>query len=233
MTRIETHFWIAGILQWLVAASNLFAARIFRYRENLTKVTPFVREVFMVQNLYIMATVAMFGVLCIAFGPSWRCLLGRFLSGFLAIFWGGRIIVQLFFYDKDVKRSGRSPILCSCRRSSTSPVCSRRPAWVSGAERSVCEDQRALARPGRRRGGRSARSRRRELVDPARAGLGRRRRQAPAAHAPGVLDLRRLHLDDQPLLWTCLGVCTRALARAHASRRRGLRLHRRLLGGAS
>ena len=70
MTRIETHFWIAGILQWLVAASNLFAARIFRYRENLTKVTPFVREVFMVQNLYIMATVAMFGVLCIAFAPE-------------------------------------------------------------------------------------------------------------------------------------------------------------------
>ena len=31
--------------------------------------------------------------------------LGRFLSGFLAIFWGGRIIIQLFFYDQQVKRS--------------------------------------------------------------------------------------------------------------------------------
>jgi hypothetical protein len=107
MNRLEPHMWVAGILQWLVAASNLFAARLFRYRENMAKVTPFVREVFIVQNVYIMATVATFGVLCIGFAPelAGRSALGRFLSGFLAIFWGGRILIQLFFYDKDVRRS--------------------------------------------------------------------------------------------------------------------------------
>jgi hypothetical protein len=54
-----------------------------------------------------MATVAMFGVASILFAPELAggSDLGRFLSGFLAIFWGGRIIIQLFFYDRDVKRT--------------------------------------------------------------------------------------------------------------------------------
>jgi hypothetical protein len=107
MNRLEPYFWVAGVLQWLVAASNVYAARIFRYRQEMAKVSPFVREVFVVQNVYIMATVATFGVLCLRFAPdlAGRTPLGTFLSGSLAIFWGGRIAIQLFFYDRDVKRA--------------------------------------------------------------------------------------------------------------------------------
>ncbi len=106
MNRLEPYLWVAGFLQWLVAASNLFAARIFRYRQEMAKVTPFVREVFFVQNAYLMATVATFGVLCVRFAPdlAGRTPLGRFLSGSLAVFWGARIAIQLFGYDRDVKR---------------------------------------------------------------------------------------------------------------------------------
>jgi hypothetical protein len=107
MNRIEVHLWVAAVLQWLVASSNLFAARIFAYRAELAKLSPFVREVFIVQNIYIMTTVAMFGIVSIFFATALAggSALGRFLSGFLAIFWGGRIIIQLFFYDQEVKRS--------------------------------------------------------------------------------------------------------------------------------
>ena len=107
MNRIDVHLWVAAVLQWLVALSNLFAARIFAYRAELAKLSPFVREVFIVQNIYIVTTVAMFGIVSIAFAPELAggSALGRFLSGFLAIFWGGRIVIQLFFYDQAVKRS--------------------------------------------------------------------------------------------------------------------------------
>jgi hypothetical protein len=110
MNRIEPYIWVAAVLQWLVASSNLFAARIFAYREETAKLSPFVREVFIVQNVYIMATVLMFGIVSILFAPELASGsgLGRFLSGFLAIFWGGRIMIQLFFYDHEVKR--RRPI---------------------------------------------------------------------------------------------------------------------------
>jgi hypothetical protein len=107
VNRLEPYLWVAGVLHGLVAASNLAAARIFRYREEMAKVTPVVREVFLVQNLYIMATVATFGVLCILFAPdlAGRSTLGRFLSGFLAIFWGARVVIQLVLYDKALRRS--------------------------------------------------------------------------------------------------------------------------------
>ncbi len=107
MNRIEAHLWVAALLQWLVALSNIFAARIFAYGTEVAKLSPFVREVFIVQNIYIMATVVMFGVASIAFAPELAggSALGRFLSGLLAIFWGGRIFIQLFFYDQKVKRS--------------------------------------------------------------------------------------------------------------------------------
>ena len=107
MNPLEPYLRVAGVLQWLVAASNLYAAHLFRYRQEMAKVTPFVREVFFVQNAYIMATVATFGVLCFGFAPDLAgpTPLGRLLSGSLAIFWGGRIAIQLFFYDRDVKRA--------------------------------------------------------------------------------------------------------------------------------
>ncbi len=107
MNRVEVHLWVAGVLQWLIASSNLFAARIFAYRAEIAKLSPFVREVFIVQNIYIMAIVSMFGIVSIVFASELAggSGLGRFLSGFLAVFWGGRIIIQLFFYDQEVKRS--------------------------------------------------------------------------------------------------------------------------------
>jgi hypothetical protein len=107
MDRIEAHLWVAAVLQWLIAASNLVAARIFAYRDEIAKLSPFVREVFIVQNIYIMVTVAMFGSASILFASELAggSALGRFLSGFLALFWGGRIVIQLFFYDRAVKRS--------------------------------------------------------------------------------------------------------------------------------
>ena len=57
MIGLEPFLWVAGALHGLIAVSNLAAARLYRYREEMAKVSPFVREVFYVQNAYIMATV--------------------------------------------------------------------------------------------------------------------------------------------------------------------------------
>ena len=34
-------------------------------------------------------------------------MLGRALSGFLAVFWGLRLLVQLFYYDPNLRRANR------------------------------------------------------------------------------------------------------------------------------
>ncbi len=66
---------------------------------------PFVREVFLVQHASILATVDIFGVLCLrcTFDPAERSL-----SGSLAFFRAGGTAIRLFVHDRDVKR--RRPI---------------------------------------------------------------------------------------------------------------------------
>jgi hypothetical protein len=44
MDRIEIHLWVAALLQWLIASSNIFAARIFAYREDIARLAPFERN---------------------------------------------------------------------------------------------------------------------------------------------------------------------------------------------
>ena len=110
MTWIVPYVWIGGGLQLLIAISNVFAAKMFRYREKLRTLPPHVAEVFVVQNVFIMFTVVGMSVLCFAFAEelAGASLLGRSLSGFLSVFWCGRLIFQLFFYDRELRRQHRS-----------------------------------------------------------------------------------------------------------------------------
>jgi hypothetical protein len=103
--------WAAGVLHLLVASANFFAAHKLRYLDNLRRVTPIVRDVFIVQNVFIVFMLAGFALLCFLFagdltGPT---ALGRCLSGFLALFWGLRVLTQLFFYNAESKR--QHPVL--------------------------------------------------------------------------------------------------------------------------
>jgi len=97
---------LAGGLQLITAAANFFLPGILRYRENLAKVSPIIREIFTVHALYIVLVLVGFGLICLLF-PQDLCgasRLGTFLCGFLAIFWGLRVPLQFFYYDKAVKK---------------------------------------------------------------------------------------------------------------------------------
>jgi hypothetical protein len=98
--------WAAGVLHLLVASANFFAARKLRFADNLRRLTPIVREVFLVQNVFIVLILVAIALLCFVFagnltGPT---ALGRCLSVFLALFWGLRLLIQLFFYNSESKR---------------------------------------------------------------------------------------------------------------------------------
>lgn len=98
--------WAAGFLQLLVASANIFAPRVLHYRENLARVSPMVREVFIVQNVYIVLVLLGTAGLCFAFDADLAggSRLGQCLSGFLAVFWGLRVLIQLFCYDRATRR---------------------------------------------------------------------------------------------------------------------------------
>jgi hypothetical protein len=97
---------LAGALHLFVACANFALPGILGYRENLAKVTPIIREIFLVHALYIILVLVGIGLLCLFF-PSdlaGASKLGRFLCVFLAIFWSLRVVIQFCFYDPTTKR---------------------------------------------------------------------------------------------------------------------------------
>ncbi|MAG55166.1 MAG: hypothetical protein CMJ83_02640 [Planctomycetes bacterium] len=99
-------FWIAAAAQLGVLSANFFAKRMFRYRENLERVDPVVRDVFWAQHTFLMLAVAGYALLCIFFADALASGtgIGRAISGFLALFWGLRLVMQVWHYNADEKR---------------------------------------------------------------------------------------------------------------------------------
>lgn len=101
-------FWVrvAGVGLLLIVVANFIAPKMLGYRENLARCDRFFGQVFVVHAAYIVLTVGAMGAFCL-----WRPAffleggeVGRALAGFLAVFWGSRVVLQIFFYDRAVKR---------------------------------------------------------------------------------------------------------------------------------
>lgn len=108
MSRIELLLWAAGAVQLVIAGANLLLPRILHYRENLARVSPMVRGIFLVHAGYLVLVLLAFAVISIAFAPDLAggSALGRFLCAFLALFWLLRLPVQLV-YDPAIRRKYR------------------------------------------------------------------------------------------------------------------------------
>ena len=101
--------WLAGIVQVAIASANLFIPKKLNYRENLSRVAPIIRQIFVVHSLYIVGVVLLFAVLTFGFATelaSGRGL-GRFLAASMAIFWLFRAPVQLLYYDASLRQTNR------------------------------------------------------------------------------------------------------------------------------
>ena len=90
-------------------AANIPLPGRLRVRERLAGVPRFMRQIFYVHWLYIVIVVGMFAALCFGFAPelAGASALGRFLSGFMAAFWLLRIVLQIFYYDRELRRENR------------------------------------------------------------------------------------------------------------------------------
>src|SRR5882672_4244584 len=102
--------WLAGFVQLAMAFANLFIPKKLNYRDNLSRVAPIIRQIFVVHSVYIVGVVLLFAVLTFGFAPelaSGRGL-GRFLAAAMALFWLFRAPVQLLYYDASLRRTNRA-----------------------------------------------------------------------------------------------------------------------------
>lgn len=109
MNIMVPFLWIAGAIHLSIAVSNIWVPGFLHYREHLAKLSPMVRQVFIVHSIYIVLVLLGFSALCFVFAPELTsgATLGRFLCRFLAIFWLLRVVLQLSYYDKEVRAKYR------------------------------------------------------------------------------------------------------------------------------
>jgi hypothetical protein len=97
---------IAGVVHLIILGANFAISGILDFKRELAKVSPIMRQIFVVHHAYIMFILALFAALCLGFPEdlAGASPLGTFLCGFMALFWLARLPVQFFFYDDEVKR---------------------------------------------------------------------------------------------------------------------------------
>ncbi len=109
MNPLVPYIWFTGAIHLGIVAMNVPLPSILGYREQLAKVSPIIRQVFIVHSIYIVLILLGFSALCFWFAPqlAGESPLGAFLSGCLAVFWGLRLAIQVFYYDEALKRAHR------------------------------------------------------------------------------------------------------------------------------
>lgn len=109
MTHLNSlipYIYAAGALHLLIASANFFLPAKIELRTNLEKVSLFIRQIFHVHTVYLVLVSVFFSVLCFFFPGELTHggALGRFLSGFIAIYWLLRVSIQFFYYDPAIKK---------------------------------------------------------------------------------------------------------------------------------
>lgn len=106
MRSLQVVLWVAGFLQILIALANLIIPKKLDYHSNLVRVTPVIRQIFIVHSAYIVGVLLLFAAISIGFTSDLAGGkgLGRFLSIAMSLFWLCRAPLQVFYYDEALRR---------------------------------------------------------------------------------------------------------------------------------
>lgn len=99
---------IAGLGQIGLSMASLAVPRVLKWREEMARMRPITRHIFSTYAAYICAIKLCFGVLSL-FRPEWLMdgtPLARAVSGFIAVYWGARLLIQFLYYDRSIRPPG-------------------------------------------------------------------------------------------------------------------------------
>lgn len=92
---------LAGYGHFGILLASIQVPRVLDWRDELASLHPFVRQFFWVYGVFIVFTIAALGTLTLM---NLQALVdgdavARSLAGFTSLFWGLRLVVQLFVFD--------------------------------------------------------------------------------------------------------------------------------------
>jgi|GEM_PF-2539101 len=96
----------AGIILFCIAIANVFAPRKMNWIENLKHVDSVFKQVFITHCVFLVMCVVAMAIACVFFPQHLLDgVLGRSILGFMGFFWSARLMVQLFYYEANIKRA--------------------------------------------------------------------------------------------------------------------------------
>lgn len=99
----------AGIGQLMIVAISLAVPRVLRWREEMAKLRPILRQLFWIYGGYILSFNLAFGLLS-TLAPHWLLdgsPLAAAVTGFITLYWAVRLTLQFVFDRRDFPRAVR------------------------------------------------------------------------------------------------------------------------------
>jgi hypothetical protein len=93
---------IAGLAQIVLVLGSLAVPRILNWRIELAKVQPLIKQMFWTYAAYILVINLCFGLLSLlAYNDLLNgSLLALLVTGFIAVYWISRVLIQFFYFDR-------------------------------------------------------------------------------------------------------------------------------------
>src|SRR2546426_3121938 len=94
---------VAGFLHFGLLLASFSVPRVLDWNTELQKVNPLTRQLVLVHGGFIVLTIICFGAITLAAGRELLAgsMLGLAVAGFIGVFWLGRLLVQLFFFQTE------------------------------------------------------------------------------------------------------------------------------------
>lgn len=101
-TPIHLSLFLSGLAQLVLVAGSLAIPRVLGWKTELSKVQPLIKQMFWTYAAYILVINLCFGLLSIT--ACDELLNGTFLAiiitGFIAVYWISRVLIQFFYFDR-------------------------------------------------------------------------------------------------------------------------------------
>jgi len=101
MTTLQVLILIAGFLHFGVLIASALVPQVLDWKGELNRVSKLTRQLVWTHGVFIVLTIIGFGVLAVLNAEALAAgnMLARSLAGFIAVFWGGRLLLQYTWFD--------------------------------------------------------------------------------------------------------------------------------------
>ena len=93
---------MAGLAQIALVAGSFAIPRILNWKTELDKVQPLIKQMFWTYAAYILVVNLCFGLVSLlAYNDLLnRSMLAMLVTGFIAVYWVSRVLIQFFYFDR-------------------------------------------------------------------------------------------------------------------------------------